>query len=204
MCVAGSEKGILFAGARDELRQSKEAILEYQQKTKQDPNLMVKANHSTRSWNDVREAIKVAKDHEDDKDKESWSVIESCDKIVENISAFEAWLDLLPGGDYGAVVSAVFMIVVTVWAFIPARLVESSHSQASKCAHDVRVTILQALADISYWVGRANRYRDLHKEAKPRELMQMTAQLCSAVLVALRNIMVYLTESTLSMNIQLL
>ena len=75
---------------------------------------------------------------------------------------------------------------------------EGSHSQASKRAHDVRVTIFQALADIPYWVGRANRYRDLYEESKPRELVQRTAQLCSAVLVALRHIMVYFTEGILS------
>ena len=73
-----------------------------------------------------------------------------------------------------------------------------SHSQASKRAHDVRVTVLQALADIPYWVGRANRYRDLYEESKPRDLVQKTAQLCSAVLVALRHIMVYFTEGILS------
>ena len=75
---------------------------------------------------------------------------------------------------------------------------EGSHSQASKRAHDVRITIFQALADIPYWVGRANRYRDLYEESKPRELVQRTAQLCSAVLVALRHIMIYFTEGILS------
>ena len=78
---------------------------------------------------------------------------------------------------------------------------EDSHSQASKRAHDVRVTIFQALADIPYWVGRANRYRDLYEESKPRELVQKTAQLCSAVLVALRHIMVYFTEGILSTSL---
>lgn len=184
------------------MRQLKEAIVQYQQKTKQDPGLLVKVNDSTPSWEDVRDAVKAAKDREDGQDKDSWSARDSCDKIVDNISAFETWLDLLPGGDYGAVVGGVFKMVVTVWVVIPAPLAEFSHSQAAKRAHDVRVTIFQALADIPYWVGRANRYRDLYKESKPRELVQMTAQLCSAVLVALRHIMVYFTEGILSMAFQ--
>lgn len=83
---------------------------------------MVKANDSNSSWKDVSDAVKAAKDREDGQDKDSWSARDSCDKIVDNISAFETWLDLLPGGDYGAVIGGVFKMVVTVWAAIPGTL----------------------------------------------------------------------------------
>lgn len=176
-----SEEEYLFTGARDELQLLKEAIVQYQQKTDPDSSSVIKVDEASSPWKGVREAVKVAKDREGGQDKDSWSARDSCDKIVDNISTFETWLDLLPGGDYGAVVSGVFKMVVT----------------AAKRANDVRFTIFQALADIPYWVGRANRYRDLYKESKPRELVQMTAQLCSAVLVAFRYIMNYFTEGIL-------
>ena len=192
----------MFSGAREELQLLEEAIFQYQQKTDPDASSVVEISDTANPWKDVREAVKSAKDREDGQDNDSWSARDSCDKIVDNISTFETWLDLLPGGDYGAVVSGVFKMVVTVWVMFPACLTESSHSQAAKRANDVRVTIFQALADIPYWVGRANRYRDLYRESKPRELVQMTAQLCSAVLVALRHIMIYFTEGVLSMAVQ--
>ena len=110
----GSEEESLFSGARDELQRLKEAIVQYQQKTNTDSAWIIKANDATSLWKDVRDAVRVAKDHENGQDKDSWSARDSCDKIVDNISSFETWLDLLPGGDYGAVVSGVFKMVVTV------------------------------------------------------------------------------------------
>ena len=92
----------------------KEAIVQYQQKTNPDSSLIVKVNDTVSPWKDVRDAVKLAKDREDGQDRDSWSARDSCDKIVDNISTFETWLDLLPGGDYGAVVGGVFKMVVTV------------------------------------------------------------------------------------------
>ena len=105
---------ISVSGARDELQQLKEAIVRYQQKIDPDSSPIVKVDELTSPWKDVRDAVKVAKDREDGQDKDSWSTRDSCDKIVDNISTFETWLDLLPGGDYGAVVGGVFKMVVTV------------------------------------------------------------------------------------------
>ena len=99
----------------------KDAIIQYQQKTDPDSSSLVKVNEAPSLWKDVREAVKVAKTREDGQDKDSWSARDSCDKIVDNVSAFETWLDLLPGGDYGAVVGGVFKMVVTVCVVFPAR-----------------------------------------------------------------------------------
>ena len=110
----------MFSGARDELQRLKEAIVQYQQKIKPDSNSIVNVNDTVSPWKDVRSAVKNAKDREDGQDKDSWSARDSCDKIVDNIATFETWLDLLPGGDYGAVVGGVFKMVVTVWWLSPA------------------------------------------------------------------------------------
>ena len=104
----------MFSGARDELQRLKEAIVQYQQKTKPDSSSIVSVGDTTSPWKDVKDAVKNAKDREDGQDKDSWSARDSCDKIVDNIATFETWLDLLPGGDYGAVVGGVFKMIVTV------------------------------------------------------------------------------------------
>lgn len=107
----------MFSGARDELQLLKDAIVQYQQKTNPNSSSMVKGNDTDHLWKDVRDAVKAARGRENGQDKDSWFARESCDKIVDNISSFEAWLDLLPGGDYGAAVAGVFKMVVTVETF---------------------------------------------------------------------------------------
>lgn len=117
----------MFSGAREELQLLQATIVQYQQKTDPDSSSMIKANETSSPWQDIREAVKVAKIREDGEDKDSWSARDSCDKIIDNISTFETWLDLLPDGDYGAVVGGVFKMVVTVWAVSLACLTISSN-----------------------------------------------------------------------------
>ena len=108
----------MFASANEELQLLKEAVVEYQRKVEQKPGTDLSLVTSTRivanPWKDVKEAIQAAKAREDGQDTEAWSARNSCDKMANNISAFETWLDLLPSGDYGAVVSGVFKMAVTV------------------------------------------------------------------------------------------
>ena len=118
----------MFSGAQEELQLLKDAVVHYQQKTGQESTSIIKANGKTQTWEDVREVAKVAKDREDGQDKDSWSAKMSCNKIVDNISTFETWLDLLPNGDYGAVVGGVFRMVVTVWLTLPVYLSMCSRS----------------------------------------------------------------------------
>lgn len=66
-----------------------------------------------------------------------------------------------------------------------------------KRANDVRLLVFQALAEIPEQIARAEEYRVLYAESKSFGLMQKTAHLCSAVLVAFRHVMVYFTEGTL-------
>ena len=105
----------------------KEAIIQYQQKTNPESSSVIKFNEISNPWRDVKEVVRIAKAREDGQDKDSWSARDSCDKIVDNISTFEAWLDLLPSGDYGAVVGGVFKMVVTVWTAFSLIWIGSSH-----------------------------------------------------------------------------
>ena len=88
--------------------------MKYQQKIDQKSVASVEAKDTINSWKDVKNAVELAKDRENGEDSESCSVRANCQKMADNISALEAWLELLPDGDYGAVVSGVFKMVVTV------------------------------------------------------------------------------------------
>ena len=88
--------------------------MKYQQKTDHNSVAIFKAKDTINSWKDVKNAVESAKKREDGEDNDSCSARASCQKIADNISALEAWLELLPDGDYGAVVSGVFKMVVTV------------------------------------------------------------------------------------------
>ena len=47
-------------------------------------------------------------------DDESDRIKTSCSTLIHNIAGFDSWLNLLPQGDYGAVISGVFKLVVVV------------------------------------------------------------------------------------------
>lgn len=66
------------------------------------------------SWKAVKETLIAAKAREDGQDKDSWCTRDCYDRIVNNISALETWLNLLPSGDYGAAISGVFKMIVEV------------------------------------------------------------------------------------------
>ncbi|KAL8791964.1 MAG: hypothetical protein Q9195_005453 [Heterodermia aff. obscurata] len=171
----------MFGEAEKELKLLKDALGQDRRKTDSDTQLSVTVTQIGDSWSHIAEAIKSVKTTENGLDDRSRRTRDCCDKIVDSISIFGNWLELLPSGDYGAVISGVFKMVV----------------QGAKRAQDVRATIFEALADIPYHVGRSQQYHHLYRDQKPQALIQRTAQLCIAVLVALQHITKYFTEGTL-------
>ena len=87
-------------------------MAQYKRRIKQPASVDVQAC----SWAGVQEAIKVAALGEGS-DDESNMAKRSCSKMARNIPDFETWLNLLPDGDYGAVVCGVFRMVVVVGTF---------------------------------------------------------------------------------------
>lgn len=89
--------------------------MRYQIKT--DPNTNRSTAASTTgselTWARVHGAVEAAAFREGS-DDESLIVKASCSRIQLYIPAFEAWLALLPAGDYGAVICGLFKIVVGV------------------------------------------------------------------------------------------
>jgi len=108
-----SQEKSLFSVASTELQALKNAIVQYQIKTKPDPQTVIDLNVNNCTWNNVQEAVKVAA-REEGSDDESSIARTCCSTIIANLPAFETWLDLLPSGDYGAVVCGLFKMVVVV------------------------------------------------------------------------------------------
>lgn len=98
---------------RKELQQLREAISHFRQKLHQEVFYPISSDERECTWTTVQEEIASAIKAQGP-DNESQSAKSWCFKIVENIPAFETWLSLLPGGDYGAVVCGVFKMVVGV------------------------------------------------------------------------------------------
>lgn len=88
--------------------------MQYQIKTNSNPQTLASFTGYEWTWEKVQDTVKAAA-HEEGSDDESSIAKTSCSKILRNIPAFEAWLELLPGGDYGAVVCGLFKIVVGVF-----------------------------------------------------------------------------------------
>ena len=172
-------------------------MAQYQKKTKAHTPIDVR----TSNWAGVQQAIQAAA-LEEGSDDESNMAKSSCSKMARSIPDFEVWLGLLPNGDYGSVVCGVFNMVLVVGRLVSPFRFQSSHiSQAAKRANDVRIAIFKALAEIPESVARAVEYRTLYEDTKPQELIQKTAQLCKAILIALRHVMIYFTEGMISESI---
>ena len=71
-------------------------------------------------------------------------------------------------------------------------------AQAAIRDTEIKVIATKTLADIPEYVASAETYRDIYANEKSWALVQYTAQLCGAVLIALRHALDYLTESTIS------
>ena len=103
-------------------------MAQYQNKTKTQVSIDVQ----TSTWGSVRDAIQAAtlKEGSDD---ESNIAKSSCSKMARNIPDFEAWLNLLPTGDYGAVVCGVFKMVVVVGRHPPFKSQYLTFSGSKAC-----------------------------------------------------------------------
>ena len=141
----------MFTGAKEELLLLKQAIIKYRQKTNPEFKQITVYDEPTVSWKEVKETIIQAKACENGQDNESWSARAHCDKIVDNISVLEAWLGLLPDGDYGAVVGGVFKMIVGVsynasiftFKFVYFPRLQSGHKRSeSLCSRRLRTYLI--------------------------------------------------------------
>ena len=103
----------MFSDAKSQLQELKEAVVKYQQKTGSTPQGVAQLDTAACTWSEIQELIEVATNGLGS-DDESDKIKLSCSKIARNIAGFDNWLNLLPDGDYGAVICGVFKMVVLV------------------------------------------------------------------------------------------
>ena len=104
----------MFSDAKKELKLLHDALVQHTGKTDSDSRQSVTPNHIGDTWSHIVAAVKNVRTIENGLDEKSRRARQCCDKIVDNISLFGNWLELLPSGDYGAVISGVFKMVVQV------------------------------------------------------------------------------------------
>ena len=109
-----SEENDLFSGAEQELKHLVFAIARYKTKDKMaevDDSLQIRG----KQWLDiVKNALNAIQKHENGHDESALSRIQKCTQLMNNISAFDGWLNVLPNGDYGAIIGGVFTMLVKV------------------------------------------------------------------------------------------
>lgn len=103
----------MFSDAKSQLQELKEAVVKYQQKAGLTPQGVAQLDTVACKWSEIQKLIEVATSGLGS-DDESDKIKLSCSKIARNVAAFDNWLNLLPDGDYGAVVCGVFKMVVLV------------------------------------------------------------------------------------------
>ena len=104
----------MFSDAQKELELLKDTLVQPGSKTDSESQHSVTANYIGDTWLHIVAAIESVKTIENGLDEKSRRTRDCCDKIVNNISMFGNWLELLPSGDYGAVISGVFKMVIQV------------------------------------------------------------------------------------------
>lgn len=92
----------------------RETINKHQETTDVEIQLSTAIEGTTSAWVEVSKAVRLAKSREKYDDHDTGKIKRYCGTIVENLPAFEGWLNLLPDGDYGAIVCGVFSMAVGV------------------------------------------------------------------------------------------
>ncbi|TQN67962.1 hypothetical protein CSHISOI_07486 [Colletotrichum shisoi] len=138
------------------------------------------------SWGQVlTEVDKTAERWKGGPDKESKTMV-FIDRIGKYSSALEAWLGLLPMGDYGSSICGVFKLAI------------GAATQYSSTGE----TIFQFLADIPDIMENAKQTVALYREMGGHSLDRKSFELFRAVLKALNHIMQFFADSKLEKFLQ--
>ena len=113
MLTPRSQEDSLFSHAKVELQELKEAISQYCIKVKPQTQITLNPDPNASTWGEVQDAVQLAA-REEGADDESGRAKASCSAILRNLPVFETWLQLLPSGDYGAVIGGLFKMVFAV------------------------------------------------------------------------------------------
>ncbi|KAJ9604441.1 hypothetical protein H2200_011277 [Cladophialophora chaetospira] len=173
------EENELFAHANQEKQLLLEELIKYRER-RHSPQVAAPLVPNVKcSWDDVIVALKKLSKEGDDNDTKFKKSLRA---IGDNAEIFQRWLKLLPDGDYGATVSGAFKILLGV--------------SAAQRSSDVRTAAFEALSEIPDVIQHAASYTYIYTAMKPKRLIEKTAALCSAVLIALRHIVRYFGDGS--------
>ncbi|CAH0046130.1 unnamed protein product [Clonostachys solani] len=135
----------------------------------------------TCSWDQVLQEVEILASRWSSSPKRASKML-YLDRLGRNSEAFQAWIGLLPTGDFGSSICGVFTIAL------------NAAGQYVK----VEDAIIDALAQIPEAVSDTRRYIKLYAETKDHRLEERTFDLYLSILKALNHIMRFFAERSVN------
>jgi hypothetical protein len=101
-------------------------------------------------------------------------------KLSRNADVMKQWLSLLPNGDYGSSIAAVFQMVAT----------------SAQRMSDTRDCIYETMADIPDIIRHSTDYIEIYRVHRSDHLGEKTSEMFEAVVKTLRHIIDYFMDSS--------
>ncbi|KAH6677900.1 hypothetical protein F5X68DRAFT_278047 [Plectosphaerella plurivora] len=130
------------------------------------------------TWNDVMAEVQVSANSWKKRPSRDSRIIGFIDKVGQNSKALEAWIGLLPAGDYGSSICGVFKLAL------------NAASQYDK----IQTTVLETLSEIPGIMDTATRYVQIYYKMTNQILEQRTYELFRAILKTLRLVMQFFLD----------
>ncbi|CAM1506332.1 Fc.00g059730.m01.CDS01 [Cosmosporella sp. VM-42] len=133
------------------------------------------------TWNQVMQEVQNTASRWSTTPKKTSKMMVCLDRLGRNSNAFQSWLQLLPGGDYGSSICGVFALAI------------GAVGHYSK----VEDAVLETLAQIPEIIDNARRYIDLYSKSRDQRLESRTFDLYLSILKALTHVMRFFADSSL-------
>ncbi|KAH8669871.1 hypothetical protein BGZ61DRAFT_399325 [Ilyonectria robusta] len=132
------------------------------------------------TWDRVMEEVQTTASRWSTTPKKTSKMMMCLDRLGRNSDAFQSWIQVLPGGDYGSSICGVFALAV------------GAVGNYAK----VEESILDSLAQIPEVIENTRRYIEIYSELRNQHLEARTFDLYLSILKALTHIMQFFADSS--------
>ncbi|KAH7000123.1 hypothetical protein EDB80DRAFT_723213 [Ilyonectria destructans] len=132
------------------------------------------------TWDRVMEEVQTTASRWSTTPKKTSKMMMCLDRLGRNSDAFQSWIQVLPGGDYGSSICGVFALAV------------GAVGNYAK----VEESILDSLAQIPEVIENTRRYIEIYSELRDQHLEARTFDLYLSILKALTHIMQFFADSS--------
>lgn len=132
------------------------------------------------TWDRVMEEVQTTASRWSTTPKKTSKMMMCLDRLGRNSDAFQSWIQVLPGGDYGSSICGVFALAV------------GAVGNYAK----VEESILDSLAQIPEIIENTRRYIEIYSELRDQHLEARTFDLYLSILKALTHIMQFFADSS--------